>query len=58
MDDKRLYGGRQYSVFTHFCIVYALGFILVWLRKFMLPRDAHTADIAKAKIFIKPTGIL
>jgi len=43
-------------VFTHFCIVYALGFILMLAaRKFMLPRDAHYQQVSqKQKIFVKP----
>ncbi|PVD53834.1 MFS transporter [Terrimonas sp.] len=43
-------------VFTHFCIVYALGFILMLAaRKFMLPRDAHYQQASqKQKIFVKP----
>ncbi|MCC6287870.1 MAG: MFS transporter [Chitinophagaceae bacterium] len=43
-------------VFMHFCIVYALGFILMLAaRKFMLPRDAHYQQAAqKKKVFVKP----
>ncbi|MFT3751045.1 MAG: MFS transporter [Agriterribacter sp.] len=43
-------------VFTHFCIVYALGFILMLAaRKFMLPRDAYYQQTAqKQKVFVKP----
>lgn len=43
-------------VFTHFCIVYALGFILMLAaRKFMLPRDASFKQTTQTKkVFVKP----
>lgn len=43
-------------VFTHFCVVYALGFILMLAaRKFMLPRDASYKHADKTKkVFAKP----
>lgn len=43
-------------VFTHFCIVYALGFILMLAaRKFMLPRDASYKQTNHGKkVFVKP----
>lgn len=43
-------------VFTHFCIVYALGFILMLVaRKFMLPRDANFKQATETKkVFVKP----
>lgn len=41
--------------FTHFCIVYAIGFLLMLVaRKFILPRDANAASKEKKKIFVKP----
>lgn len=43
------------SPFTHFCVVYASGFLLMLVaRKFVLPRDAHAATKEKKKIFVKP----
>ena len=43
-------------VFTHFSIVYALGFILMLAaRKFMLPRDASFKPATKTKkVFVRP----
>lgn len=41
--------------FTHFCIVYAIGFLLMLVaRKFILPRDAGADSKEKKKIFVKP----
>lgn len=41
--------------FTHFCIVYAIGFIVMLsARKYILPRDAHHVQGEKKKIFVKP----
>ena len=42
-------------VFTHFCIVYGLGFLLMlFARRLMLPRDAHFSEKEKKKVFVKP----
>ena len=41
--------------FTHFCIIYAIAFLLMlFARKFMLPRDAHSGQKEKKKVFVKP----
>lgn len=41
--------------FTHFCIIYAIAFLLMlFARKFMLPRDAHSGEKEKKKVFVKP----
>ena len=41
--------------FTHFCIIYAIAFLLMlFARKFMLPRDAHSGRKEKKKVFVKP----
>lgn len=42
--------------FTHFCIVYAIGFlIMLSARKFILPRDANAQNKTEnKKIFVKP----
>lgn len=41
--------------FTHFCIVYAVGFlVMLSARKFILPRDAHQSKSEGKKIFVKP----
>jgi MFS family permease len=41
--------------FTHFCIIYAIAFLLMLLaRKLMLPRDAHSGQKEKKKVFVKP----
>ncbi len=40
---------------THFCIIYGMGFLLMLVaRRFVLPRDAHSATKEKKKIFVKP----
>lgn len=42
-------------VFTHFCIIYGVGFLLMLFgRNFMLPRDAHFNEKEKKKTFVKP----
>jgi MFS family permease len=42
-------------VFTHFCIVYGIGFLLMLsARRLMLPRDAHFSEKEKKKVFVKP----
>jgi MFS family permease len=41
--------------FTHFCIIYAIAFLLMlFARKLMLPRDAHSGQKEKKKVFVKP----
>lgn len=41
--------------FTHFCIIYAIAFLLMlFARKLMLPRDAHAGQKEKKKVFVKP----
>lgn len=41
--------------FTHFCIVYAIGFlVMLSARKFILPRDAQHSKGESKKIFVKP----
>lgn len=46
---------QRISPFTHFCIVYTVGFLLMLVaRKYVLPRDAHTAAREKKKIFVRP----
>jgi MFS family permease len=40
---------------THFCIIYALAFLLMLLaRPYILPRDATQGQGSKGKIFVKP----
>ena len=39
--------------FTHFCIIYAIAFLLMlFARKFMLPRDAHSRRKVKKKLLV------
>lgn len=46
---------QSISPFAHFCIVYTVSFLLMLVaRKYVLPRDAHTAAREKKKIFVKP----
>lgn len=41
--------------FTHFCIIYAIGFLLMLsARKYILPRDANFNQKESKKVFVKP----
>ena len=45
--------------FTHFCIVYVIGFLLMMsARKFILPRDAPHPEKTGGKVFVKPDAFI
>ncbi|MET0244220.1 MAG: MFS transporter [Flavitalea sp.] len=45
--------------FTHFCIIYVVGFVVMLLaRPYILPRDASQASATKGSIFVKPDSYI